>query len=316
LIRYLIRRYVKDYQDVANKDVRESYGVLAGALGLICNVSLFALKLTIGLLTNSIAVTSDAFNNLSDNGSSLVAIIGAKMSNRPPDKEHPHGHGRIEYIAALVVSFIIFAAGLVLLKSSIDKLLNREPIQFSVVSTAILAASILVKVFMFSYNRYIGVAINSGIQRATASDSLNDVIATSAVVIGTILGQYTSFPIDGALGLVISCLVMYTGFSTAKESIDSLLGSCPDPEIADRINSIVLEGRNIEGAHDLEIHDYGPGRTVGSIHAEVSDDASIVDIHAEIDQIERRIETELGIVIVIHMDPEGSSAAEADRAAR
>lgn len=314
MIVFLVKKFVKNYENVTDKDVRTSYGVLAGALGIACNVFLFALKLTIGLLTRSIAVTSDAFNNLSDTGSSIVAILGAKMSNRPPDQKHPHGHGRLEYISSLVVSFIIFGVGVELLRGSFDKLMDRSEVLFSTVSTIALAVSILVKVWMYSYNRYIAIAINSGINKATAFDSLNDVVATSAVVLGTVLGRYTSFPIDAVLGVVISGLIMYTGFSTAKESVDSLLGSPPDPELAQRLRSIVLEGKDIEGVHDLAIHDYGPGRAVGSIHAEVSDGATIVELHSEIDKIERRIEAELGISIVIHVDPDesldGSDAAD------
>ena len=307
---FLAKRFIKDYRNVTDKDVRESYGVLAGMLGIACNIFLFALKLTIGLVTNSIAVISDAFNNLSDTGSSVVAILGAKMSNRPPDKEHPYGHGRSEYIASLVVSFLIFAVGLELLRTSFDKLIHGGEAQFSLVSTIILAVSILVKLWMFSYNRYIASAINSSINRATAYDSLNDVAATGAVVAGTVLGRFTSFPVDAALGLAISCLIMYTGFSVAKDSIDSLLGSSPDPEIAERINSIVLEGKYIEGAHDLRVHDYGPGRALASIHAEVTDEASIVDIHWEIDRIEKRIEKELGVNMVIHVDPDEAGGGD------
>lgn len=310
MVRLIIKRFVKNYQDVNDRDVRESYGVLSGVLGIICNLGLFAMKLSVGLLTNSIAVISDAFNNLSDMGTSLVAIIGVKLSNRPPDQEHPHGHGRYEYIASLIVSFVIFAVGLQLLGSSFDKLTNRDEVLFSSVSMIILTFSVLVKAWMFSYNRYIGDTINSTISRATANDSLSDVIATSAVIVGTVLGQYVTFSIDGLLGLVISCLIMYTGFSTAKDSVHALLGSSPDPELIQSINSIVLSARSIDGVHDLMIHDYGPGRIAASIHAEVSGLSNVADIHSEIDDIERLIERELGVSMVIHMDPGEQSAAK------
>ncbi|MGE5578948.1 MAG: cation diffusion facilitator family transporter [Bacillota bacterium] len=306
MIRVLIRRFVKNHRNVADKDVRESYGVLAGTIGIICNMLLFALKFAVGLLASSIAVTSDAFNNLSDAASSIVGVVGARMSNRPPDAEHPYGHGRSEYIAALVVSFIIFAVGLELLRASFSRLGGGEQAQLSPINFVLLVLSVLVKLWMFSYNRYIARVINSGINRATAQDSLNDVVATSAVIAGTLLGRLTHFPVDGVLGLAISGLIMYTGFKTAKDSVDSLLGAPPDHETSEKIYSIVLSCKSIEGAHDLRIHDYGPGRRLASIHAEVSDEANIVDIHWEIDRIEKRIEEELGISMVIHVDPETS----------
>lgn len=304
MIRVLIRHFINNHENVADRDVREAYGVLAGVIGIACNVLLFALKITVGLMSGSIAVTSDAFNNITDAASSVVGIVGAKMSNRPPDAEHPYGHGRSEYIAALVVSFIIFAVGLELLRSSIGRLSGGDRVLLSALNLALLALSILVKLWMFSYNTYIAGVINSGINRATARDSINDVMATSAVIAGAWLDRFTDFPVDGLLGLAISGLIMYTGFKTAKDSVDSLLGTPPDPGISDKINTIVLSCKNIEGAHDLRIHDYGPGRTFASIHAEVSTEANIVDIHWEIDRIEKRIEAELGIAMVIHVDPE------------
>ncbi|WP_010244162.1 cation diffusion facilitator family transporter [Acetivibrio cellulolyticus] len=303
MIKLIIRRFIKNSEKVNDKEVRESYGILSGTLGIICNLFLFVLKLAIGLLINSIAVISDAFNNLSDMGTSVITIFGAKLSNRPPDKEHPHGHGRYEYIASLVVSFIIFAVGIELLRNSFNKIINPQEVVFQLTSMIILTSSVLVKVWMFSYNKYIGKAINSSIIRTTAFDSLNDVYATSAVIIGTIIGMFVSFPVDGIMGLGISGLIIYTGFNTAKDSVDLLLGALPDPELIERINTLVLGSKNIKGAHDLKIHDYGPGRISASIHAEVSDDANIVDIHSEIDKIELKVKEELGIEMVIHMDP-------------
>ena len=303
LIRLIIKKFIKDNENVNDKDVRESYGVLSGVLGIICNMLLFVTKLITGLFINSIAVISDAFNNLSDMGTSVITILGAKLSNRPPDDEHPHGHGRYEYIASLVVSFIIFAVGLKLLGNSFDKIVKPQKVLFNTVSIFILIISILIKVWTFSYNKYIGKTINSSVNRAAASDSLNDVYATSAVIIGTVVGSFVSFPIDGIMGLVISGLIMYTGFSTAKDSVNLLLGALPDPEVINRINTLVLSGKNIKGAHDLKIHDYGPGRITASIHAEVSENVNIVDIHSEIDEIELKVKEELGIDMVIHMDP-------------
>lgn len=303
MIRLIIKKFIKNSENVNDKDVREAYGVLSGVLGIICNMLLFTIKLIVGFIINSIAVISDAFNNLSDLGTSVIAIFGAKLSNRPPDKEHPHGHGRYEYIATLVVSFVIFAVGLKLLGSSFDKILKPQKVVFNIVSMIILSISVLLKVWMFSYNRYIGKAINSSVNRAAASDSLNDVYATVGVIIGTLIGIFVAFPIDGVMGLIISGLIMYTGFNTAKDSVNLLLGALPDPEVIERINELVLSGKNIKGAHDLKVHDYGPGRITASIHAEVSDHANIVDIHSEIDNIELKVKEELGIDMVIHMDP-------------
>ncbi|HHY44666.1 MAG TPA: cation transporter [Firmicutes bacterium] len=304
MIRFLIARFVKDYQNVADKNVREAYGTLAGTLGIVCNVLLFALKISIGLLTNSVAVISDAVNNLTDTGSSVVAILGAKMTNRPPDKEHPYGHGRSEYIASLVVSFIIFAMGVELMRTSFGRLLSGEKVLWNPYLTVALALSVLVKVWMFSYNRYIANVIDSKLSRAAAKDSLSDAFATGAVVMSTVLGRYTAFPVDGVLGMAISVAIMYTGFSTARDSIDQLLGLPPDPEMRAKIEATVMSSKSILGAHDLRVHDYGPGRTLASIHVQVSDEANIVEIHNEIDRIEKQIEKELGVSMVIHVDPE------------
>lgn len=303
MIKLIIRKFVRNYKNVEDKEVREAYGVLAGILGIICNFFLFGLKLTVGLIINSIAVISDAFNNLSDMGTSVITILGAKLSNRPPDQEHPHGHGRYEYIASLVVSFVIFGVGIELLRNSFGKIIHPDKVVFNLTLIIILLCSILIKVWMFSYNRYIGKIIDSCVMRATAYDSLNDVYATSGVILGTVIGNFVNFPVDGVMGLIISGLIIYTGFNTAKDSVHLLLGASPDPEVIEKINKLVLENKNIKGIHDLKIHDYGPGRVTASIHAEVSDNVNIVDIHSEIDKIEMKVKEELGIDMVIHMDP-------------
>jgi len=303
LIRTIIKKFIKNHRNTTNIHVREAYGVLSGVLGIACNLILFILKLAVGLFIDSIAVISDAFNNLSDLGSSLVAIFGAKLSSQPPDKEHPYGHGRLEYIASLVVAFIIFGVGLQILRSSVEKIISPKAVLFSPLSLCLLFGSILIKLWMYSYNRYIGRAINSGVNRAVARDSLNDAFATGAVIAGTVLGRYVDFPVDGLLGLIISLIVVYTGFGIAKDSVNLLLGTPPDPQLVESICSLVLKGKNIKGVHDLIVHDYGPGRVIASIHAEVSNALDIMNIHFEIDEIEKRIEDQLGINIVIHMDP-------------
>ncbi|HOC08645.1 MAG TPA: cation diffusion facilitator family transporter [Bacillota bacterium] len=303
LIRAIIKAFIKNHRDTADASVREAYGVLSGVLGILCNLVLFITKLAVGLFIDSIAVVSDAFNNLSDLGSSLVTVFGAKLSSRPPDKEHPHGHGRFEYVASLAVAFIIFGVGLQILRSSVEKIIAPKAVLFNPLSLGLLVGSILIKVWMYSYNKYIGRVINSGVNRAVARDSLNDALATGAVIAGTVLGRYVDFPVDGLLGLVISLLIMYSGFSIAKDSVNLLLGAPPDPQLVDNICSMVLKGKNVKGVHDLIVHDYGPGRVTASIHAEVSHTLDIIDIHSEIDEIEQRIEDQLGINIVIHMDP-------------
>lgn len=303
MIKILIRKYIKNYESTKEKDVREAYGVLAGTLGIICNLLLFGLKLGIGLFMNSIAIISDAFNNLSDTGSSVVAIIGAKMSNKLPDKEHPFGHGRVEYVSALIVSFLIIMVGIELFRNSLDKLLKPEKVLFDLRLIMILMASIIIKIWMYSYNLYIGKKISSPINKATAYDSLNDVIATSAVVLSTIAGYFLDFPIDGFMGLCVSVLIVYTGFSLAKDTVNILLGQSPDPEMVEDIKRIVLSSEYIKGAHDLIIHDYGPGRIISSIHVEISDQENIIKAHSVIDKIEKKVLKELNIDLVIHIDP-------------
>lgn len=303
MIKIIIKRFIKNYENIEDVNVREDYTVLSGVLGIINNLFLFLIKLIIGLVINSIAVISDAFNNLNDLATSIVTIFGAKLSNAPPDREHPYGHGRFEYIASLVVSFIIFAVGLSLLKSSFNKVINPEEVVFSWNSMIILFASISIKIWMYSYNKYIGKLIDSSINRAIAHDSINDVLSTSAVIVGTVIGNYVSFPIDGILGIVISLIIIYSAFTIAKDSVDLILGPAPDPKTIDDISSVILAGDGIEGLHNLIVHDYGPGRISASVHVEVPADSNIVEMHNEIHRIEGEIKSKLGISIVIHMDP-------------
>ncbi|MDD4495795.1 MAG: cation diffusion facilitator family transporter [Eubacteriales bacterium] len=302
LIKFIINKTIRDKNNVSNTRVRESYGVLSGVLGVICNLLLFAGKLTAGLLFRSIAVISDAFNNLSDLGSSIITIFGAKLSNAPADKEHPQGHGRFEYVSALIVAFIIFGVGLQLITNSAERILNPEEVKFSVVTIIVLIISILVKLWMFSYNKYIGRLINSAVNLANARDSINDVIATSVVTAATIISAYISFPLDGVVGLAISLLIMYTGFKIAKDSVNLLLGMI-DPVMMKKIYSKVLDNDGVKGVHDLVIHDYGPGRTCASIHVEIEGNNNVVNAHEDIDKIEQQIKSELGINLVIHIDP-------------
>lgn len=304
MIKLLIKKTIKDYDNVTDNKVRERYSVLAGVLGILCNIFLFALKLIIGWSVNSIAIISDSFNNLSDTGSSAVTVIGAKMSNKSADREHPYGHGRIEYVSSLIVSFIIIIVGIEVLQSSLDKIFNPSPVSISPVMLVILILSVLVKVWMFSYNRYMGSKINSGVLKATASDSLNDVFATSAVILSSFIGQYfTNVPVDGIIGVLVSLLIIKAGYGIASQTVNTLLGSAPDRELVEKLQSEILSAEGIVGVHDLLVHDYGPGRVIASVHAEVPDDADIVTIHEVIDQVEKRVGKDMGIELVIHMDP-------------
>ena len=303
MIKLLVKTFVKDSENTGDKTVRQNYSILGGVIGAVCNIFLFVLKLVIGTIMNSIAITSDAFNNLSDMGSCVVAIIGAKMANRLPDREHPFGHGRFEYVSSLIVSFIIMLVGFELFKGGIDKIRNPEEMNFSIPMTIILAASVLVKMWMFFCYNHIAKKINSSVMKATAQDSINDVISTSAVIVATVIGYFLPFQIDGFIGVIVSILIMYSGFNLAKDTIDLLLGTPPSRETIDAITTMVLSDKTIVGTHDLIVHDYGPGRVFASVHAEVPDKADPVQVHEVVDEIERKIFEKLGIMTVIHTDP-------------
>lgn len=303
MINFIIKKFIPDFENVNDKKVRERYSVLAGVLGIFNNFILFSVKIVIGFYINSIAVISDAFNNLSDIASSLLSVISAKMSNMRPDKEHPFGHGRIEYVASLFVAAIIFFVGITLFKTSVVKIFRPEKLNFNPYMVLILSLSVLIKVWMFFYNRYMGRKINSGVLCAAAEDSLSDVWATSAVIISTVLGLFTSLPLDEILGVGVSVLILFSGFGIAKDTIDLLLGKAPDKELVEKLKNIILNGERIQGVHDLIVHDYGPGRVIASAHAEVKDTENIVEIHEIIDALENKIEKELGIVMIIHTDP-------------
>ena len=303
MIKLLIKCFIKNNENTSDKHVREKYGVLSGVLGIICNLVLFGVKLVIGNLMNSIAITSDAFNNLSDCGASVVSVISAKMSNMHPDAEHPFGHGRIEYISSLIVSFIIILVGFELLKNSLSKLFQPSGVNFSVTLLCILGLSALIKLWMFSYNRYIGKKIDSAVVRATATDSINDVLSSAVIIISVAVGRFVDFPLDAVMGMIVSCIIMYAGFKIAKETIDVLLGMPPSKELLNSVKTEIMSEDNIYDIHDLVVHDYGPGRIMASVHAEVPYDADIVSVHETIDRIEKNVLENCGIQLVIHMDP-------------
>lgn len=298
--------FIKDHKETLNSSVRQKYGLLSGIMGILCNLLLFIIKISVGFMINSVAVISDAFNNFSDMGSTVISVIGIKLSNRKPDREHPFGHGRFEYISALIVSFIIMLVGFELLKSSFDKIINPvTPQDINWLLIGLLAVSIPVKLFMFGMNNYLGKAISSPPLMASAIDSRNDCIATGAVIISAIVDglKILPFTIDGYVGALVSLLIMYAGFSVAKDTIGLLLGKAPEEETVEKIHDLLLETPEIIDIHDLIVHDYGPGRLFASVHAEIKDDANIIAAHEAIDATEKHIFDITGCEITIHMDP-------------
>lgn len=303
MIDFLVKKFVKDYEDIENNRVRTSYGVLASCVGICCNVFLFLLKLSVGLVVNSVSVMSDAFNNLSDAASSIVSFIGVKMASRPADEEHPFGHGRIEYVAALIVSFLVIEVGWTLFKSSLDKLFHPNELVFSLFSVCILAASIAVKLWMAYFNHRLGERVNSSVMKATAADSLGDVMTTSATIVALAAYGIWGWNIDGIVGLIVSVIVMIAGVNIAKDTLAPLLGEAISPEVYTKITEFVESYDGIVGSHDLIVHNYGPAKSMASIHAEVPNNVNIEKSHEIIDRIERDAITKLGIFLVIHMDP-------------
>lgn len=298
--------FIKNHKDTTSNEIRQRYGVLSGFMGIFCNLFLFAIKIFVGLMINSVAVISDAFNNFSDMGSTVVSVIGLRLSNKKPDREHPFGHGRFEYVSALIVSFIIMLVGFELLKSSGEKILNPTPASdINWLLIGILALSIPIKFFMFGMNNYLGKAISAPALIAAAIDSRNDCIATGAVILSAIIDglKILPFTIDGYVGGLVSLLIMYAGFSVAKDTIGLLLGKAPEKETVEEIHNLLLETPEIIDIHDLIVHDYGPGRLFASVHAEVKEDADIVAAHEAIDKIEKHIFDITGCEITIHMDP-------------
>ena len=299
----LARIFIKDRHNTTDMRVRHAYGVLCGAFGVFLNIVLFGVKFTAGLISGSVAITSDAFNNLSDAGSSVVTMVGFKMAGQKPDPEHPFGHGRIEYVTGLVVSMIIILMGFELLKSSYEKIRHPELPQLTPLVAGILIFSIIVKLYMYYYNTKTGEKISSAAMRATALDSFTDSIATLVVLACALIGYYFGVAIDGWCGLAVSAFVLYAGISSAKDTIDPLLGSMPSKEYVETIEKFVTSYDDVIGIHDLVVHDYGPGRVMISLHAEVPANRNIVEVHDTIDNIEHRINEALGCQCVIHMDP-------------
>ncbi|MGL5260417.1 MAG: cation diffusion facilitator family transporter [Lachnospiraceae bacterium] len=303
MITILSNLFMKNKENYEDQKVRLFFGILCGIIGIALNVLLFLCKLLAGLFSNSIAITADAFNNLSDAGSSIITLLGFKLSNQKPDPDHPFGHGRIEYLSGLFVSMLIILMAVELFKTSIEKIITPTQTEFNTIILLILIGSIFVKCYMAFYNRKVGKAINSAAMLATATDSLSDCFATLVVLISSILSYYTALNIDAYCGLLVSIIICIAGINAAKETIDPLLGQAPEPDFVKKVESIVNSYPLILGIHDLIVHNYGPGRVMISLHAEVSSKEDLLVIHDMIDVIERRLNQELLCESVIHMDP-------------
>ena len=301
MIKLLTKIFVKDSKK--GEELRQAYGMICSGAGIALNILLFVIKFVAGSLSGAISVTADAFNNLSDSGSSLITMFGFRLASKKPDPGHPFGHGRIEYLSGIAVSILIVVMGFELLTSSVSKIMNPEPPEISALVFIILAVSIAVKLYMFLYNRKYGNICNSQAMKATATDCLSDMLSTGVVFISMLVTYFTNVNIDAYCGLLVAVFILFAGLKSAYETIGPLLGQPPEPEFVKAIEEIVLNGKNVLGIHDLIVHDYGPGRCMISLHAEVPASGNILDIHDEMDNLERELGEKLGCMAVIHMDP-------------
>lgn len=300
----LILKIFVENKDLSELKKRERYGIVSGIVGILCNIILSVSKFFIGVISNSVSIMADGINNLSDASSNIVTILGTKLANKPVDAEHPFGHGRMEYISALVVAFLIFLMGFELGKSSIEKIINPQEVTFSIVSLVVLILSIVIKLWLAGFNDKIFKKTNNVNAKAVKQDSLNDCLATFAAIIALLISSFTDFIYaDGIIGLIVAFVVVLAGIDIIKDIVGNLLGKAPDPELVKSIEELMLKEKWIYGVHDLIIHDYGPGRIIASAHAEVPCDADILEVHEVIDRVEKEINSKLNIVICIHMDP-------------
>lgn len=303
MISLLAKIFIKNKDNTSTPEVRKAYGMLCGCTGIALNILLFAGKFFAGFFSGSIAVTADAFNNLSDAGSSLITLVGFQMAGQKPDPHHPFGHGRIEYLSGLFVSAAILLMAYELVRSSFDKILHPRPVEFSVLTIVILLISIAVKLYMAYYNKSIGRKIDSSAMNATATDSLSDALATAVVLAASVTAHFTGFNIDGYCGVLVGLFIFYAGYCAAKDTISPLLGQPPHPDFVKNVERIVMSYEHVKGIHDMVVHDYGPGRVMISLHAEVPAEGSLLVLHDMIDNIEHRLHNELHCEAVIHMDP-------------
>lgn len=299
----LLARFFCKSDGKSPAQLRTAYGILCGAVGIGLNLLLFLGKFFAGTLSGSVAITADAFNNLSDAGSSVVTLLGFRLAGKKPDAGHPFGHGRMEYISGLVVAGLILVMGAELAKSSVDKILHPEAVTFSWLACGILLASIAVKLYMYRYNRAVGKKIDSAAMAATAADSLSDTAATAAVLLATVASRFISVPLDGWVGLVVALFILWSAVQAARDTISPLLGQAPDPALVRQIEELVTAHPQVVGVHDLVVHDYGPGRRIISLHAEVPADGELLEMHDAIDNIEMELARKLRCEAVIHMDP-------------
>lgn len=299
----LVRLFVKNFEDTSSPAVRTACGKLSGTVGIVCNLLLALGKLTVGLISRSISVSADALNNLSDAASSVITLIGFRIAEKPADRDHPFGHARMEYLASMFISLLILVIGFELAKSSVEKMLRPAPTEFSWVTVGVLLASVCVKLWMMRFNRRLGNEISSPALLATAVDSRNDVLATSAVLASLLVGRFAGFDPDAYVGFAVALFILYSGFDLARSSIDPLLGSAPDPELSKAIAEKILSYEDVLGVHDLIVHDYGPGRRFASAHVEMDRNLDVLTAHNIIDGIERDFDSELQLQLVIHYDP-------------
>lgn len=303
MIDFFVKRFIQNSTEVENPTVRKAYGTLSSVMGIICNIVLFCIKYFAGALSGSIAILSDAFNNLSDCASCLVTFFGYKMAAKPADKGHPFGHGRIEYLTSLLIAIFIVLMGVELLRDSVKKLLSPEPVTFHWLVLCILLFSIAVKLWMAFFNRKLGKRIGSSVMIATAKDSWSDVLATTATLVVLIVSLFTEIPLDGWMGILVSLFILKTAYDIIRDTVDDLLGKPADAELVQQICKLIRTNEEILGIHDLVIHNYGPGKMIGSCHVEVSSQSNFVAIHDKIDRIEHQIQEQLHINMTIHMDP-------------
>lgn len=315
MIKWIIRLFIREPENTSDQRVRGQYGTLGSVVGISVNVFLSVVKFLVGTFTGSVAVTADAANNLSDAGGSIISLISIRLAQKPVDREHPFGHGRMEYLGALGVGVLILLMGVELLLSGVDSILHPVRPAFGWVPLILMIFSILMKVWLYFFYTHVGKKIDASALLAAAKDSLSDVLATSAVALSMVIGVFTAFPVDGVMGVIVAALVLKAGFDVCKDTIDSLMGGKPDKELGRKIIDMLMKYDKILGTHDLILHDYGPGRCVASVHAEVPADGDILELHEMIDQAEREISTELNIPICIHMDPIVSGDPETDRVA-
>ena len=303
MISLLSKIFIKDSNDLTSPATRRAFGTLCSIVGIFLNILMFVGKYVAGVIANSVSITADAFNNLSDAGSSLITLLGFRLAGKKPDPSKPFGYGRMEYLSGLAVSVLIIVMGVELLKDSISKLLNPEPVEASILAGAIMVAAIIIKLYMAFYNKSVGKKIDSAAMAAVAADSLSDTISTVVVLISMILSQYVNFPIDAVAGILVAILILKTGFESVMDTVSPLLGQAPDPEFVKEIERITMESEHVVGIHDLIVHDYGPGRQFISLHAEVPGNVNVFLLHDEIDNAEVRLCEQLGCLATIHLDP-------------